>query len=292
MLVTVAMTLAAGLGLLGPAGAQPAGASKPAASATSAIHKPPPGAKINWKHPLADGLVSAVALNEGKGETFYDAATSQAYRAETLSGTPKGGLPPKWITPPVSPDYPWIGPAVSNNDATAQSIVSTIKDRQLVENVKTGYSYAALVQPLDETTFGRIMDGTGAAVITMYLNIPNAKGKVATSWRGAEKADAVPSVPFKLNQWILVLCTVQQDLAVMYINGKEVARTTKIDLARSWEKQTGRLVYNATGNGGMMCNANFSGWWVWNNRVLTAQEATDLYADPWAMFETTSRPAR
>lgn len=258
------------------------------ASVTAAlpVSKPPVGSQINWQHPLAEGLVTLVPLNEGIGTTFHDAVTKQTYTASTLAGTPRGGQPPAWIIPPITPDYPWIGPAISNNKATAQAINSTLKDAQFIEKVKTGYSYAVLVQPLDETTFGRIMDATGAAVITLYLNIPRRQpGMVATTWRNAANAPIVPTVKFKTGEWILVLCTVQQGLGVMYINGKEVARDTHVDLAKSWGNQTGQLSYNTTGNGAMMPNANFSSWWVWNNRVLTAQEASQLYANPWAMFD-------
>lgn len=254
------------------------------AAPAAAIHKPAPGSQINWSHPLAAGLVSALPLNEGSGATFYDAVAKQSYPAKALVGTPEGGLPPTWFTPPVTPDYPWVGPAISNNNATAQSITSTLKDAQLIENVKTGYSYAVLVQPLDDKTFGRILDGTGAAVITVYLNIYKRLGLVGTTWRNAAGTAIVPTAPFKPNQWILVLCTVQQDLGVMYINGKEVSRDTHVDLAHSWAGQKGQMVYNATGNGAMMTNANFSSWWVWNKRVLNAQEAAVFYADPWAMY--------
>jgi len=88
---------------------------------------------------------------------------------------------------------------------------------------------------------------------------------------------------------MLVLCTVQQGLGVMYVNGVQVASDTNVNLAKSWANQTGQLVYNATGNGSMMCNANFSSWWAWNNRVLTAREAAQMYANPWAMFHSGSQ---
>jgi len=58
-----------------------------------------------------------------------------------------------------------------------------------------------------------------------------------------------------------------------------------VNLVISWAGQEGQIAYNTTGKGGMMPNANFSSWWVWNNRVLTAPEAAQLYANPWAMFE-------
>jgi hypothetical protein len=261
------------------------GALCASAATTPAVRKPPPGAQINWKYPLSEGLVSAVALNEGSGRTFYDAATKETYTAKALAGTPKDGLPPTWITPPVTADYPWMGPAISNNHATAQSICGMLKEgQQFIEKVKNGYSYAVLVQPLDDKTFGRIMDGTGAAVIVIYLNIRGREGLVATTWRGADGGAMNPTARFKVNEWILVLCTVQQGLGVMYINGKEVARDTHVDLAKSWAHQTGQMVYNATGDGSMMTNANFSSWWVWNHRVLSAEEAEQMYANPWAMF--------
>jgi hypothetical protein len=128
------------------------------------------------------------------------------------------------------------------------------------------------------------MDATGAAVITMYLNIPGKLGQVATTWRDASGSAIVPIVPFTVNQWMLVLCTVQPGLGEMYVNGVPAATNTTVDLAHSWANQTGLLCYNTTGNGSMMANANFSSWWIWNNRALTAQEVAQMYANPWAMF--------
>lgn len=252
------------------------------AAAPSQIQKPAPGTAIDWCHPLSAGLVSAVPLNEGAGSIFHDAVSLLSYQSQVLSGTPGGAAPPAWFTPPVSASYPWVGPAISNNGATAQAIQSTLQESDLIKNVTVGYSYAVLVQPLDTATFGRIMDATGSAVITTYLNVQ--QGKVATTWRDAAGGAIVPMAPFTVNQWILVLCTVQQGLGVMYIDGVQAASSTSVDLAQSWANQTGLLVYNATGNGAMMPNANFSSWWLWNNRVLTAQEAADMYANPWAMF--------
>jgi hypothetical protein len=76
---------------------------------------------------------------------------------------------------------------------------------------------------------------------------------------------------------------------VMYVNGVPVASNTNVNLSNSWSGQVGPVHYNTSGGtipGSQMCNANFSSWWVWNNRVLTAQEAAQLYANPWAMFYT------
>ena len=252
-------------------------------------NKPAAGSGINWNRPLAAGLVSAVPVNEGAGTNFYDAVSQQSYAAQMLSGSPGGALPPSWYTPSVSTNYPWAGPAIGNNSATAQAIQSVFQEADLIHNVTNGYSYATLVQPLDTNTFGRIMDATGAAVITTYLNVAGFPGQVATTWRNAAGTAIVPKAPFTTNQWMLVLCTVQDGLGVMYVNGVPVASNTTVNLAKSWTNQTGQLVYNATGNGSQMCNANFSSWWVWNNRVLTAQEAAQMYTNPWAMFYTGSQ---
>ena len=248
-------------------------------------HKPAPGSTINWQHPLASGLVTAVPLSEGEGAMFYDAVNQQSYPARTLAGSPTGAQPPTWFTPPTTLDYPWLGPAVSNNGATAQAIQSTLAWQDVINNVTTGYSYATLVQPLDTGTFGRIMDATGAAVVTLYLNIPSWPGMVSTTWRNAAGIAINPRASFTVGKWILVLCTVQQGQGVMYLNGAAAASDPNVDLARSWANQTGLLCYNTTGNGAMMGNANISSWWIWNNRVLSAQEAAQFYADPWAMFK-------
>jgi len=249
--------------------------------------KPVAGSQINWSRSLSTNLVSALPINEGVDANFYDAVTQQSYPALKLSGSPANALPPAWFTPAVSTNYPWAGPAVSNNDATAQTIQSPFQEAYYINNVTNGYSYAVLVQPLDTTTFGRIMDATGAAIITFYLN--HVAGQATTTWRDINDGATNPPAPFHVNQWILLLCTVQQGLGVMYVNGTPVASATNVNLAESWSGQIGQLNYNTTGGnnpGSMMCNANFSSWWIWNNRVLTAQEAAQMYASPWAMFNS------
>jgi hypothetical protein len=252
-------------------------------------NKPVAGSQINRSRSLSANLASAVALNEGSGTNFYDAVTQQFYSARTLAGTPTGALPPTWFTPTLSSSYPWAGAAISNNGAMAQAIQSTFQELDLITNVTVGYSYATLVQPLDTTTFGRIMDATGAAVITLYLNIPGRGGQLSTTWRDASDGAINPAFNFTLNQWMLVLCTVQQGLGTMYVNGAPVATNTNVSLANSWANQTGLLVYNCTGNGASMANANFSSWWIWNNRVLSAQEAAQMSANPWSMFHSGSQ---
>jgi hypothetical protein len=252
-------------------------------------NKPVAGSQINTNRPLAAGLVSALAINEGAGTNFYDAATQLSYPAVTLAGSPAGALPPAWFTPSVSSNYPWAGPAISNNGAAAQCILSPLQETNLINNVTNGYSYAELVEPLDTTTFGRIMDATGAAVIATYLNIPGRPGQVSTTWRDASDNAINPPANFTVNQWILVLCTVQQGLGVMYVNGVAAASSTNVNLTNSLGGQVGPLHYNTSGGnnpGSQMCNANFSGWWIWNNRVLTAAEAAQMYANPWAMFHS------
>jgi hypothetical protein len=207
------------------------------------IQKPAVGSQINWSRSLAAGLVSALPVNEGSGTNFYDAATQVSYPALALAGSPPGALPPTWLTPLVSSNYPWAGPAISNNDATAQSILSPLPESALINNVTNGYSYAVLVQPLDTTTFGRIMDATGSAIITTYLNIPGSEGKVATTWRDASDGAILPFASFSVNQWMLVLCTVQQGLGVMYINGAPVASNTAVNLSNSWSNRPVALQY-------------------------------------------------
>ncbi len=252
-------------------------------------NKPVAGSQINWSRSLSSNLVSAVPLNEGSGTSFYDAVSQQSYSAKILSGTPTEATPPTWFTPTLSSTYPWAGAAISNNGATAQAIQSTFQELALITNVTVGYSFATLVQPLDTNTFGRIMDATGAAVITLYLNIPGRGGQLSTTWRDTSGGAINPAFKFTVNQWMLVLCTVQQGLGTMYVNGVPVATNTNVDLAKSWANQTGRLVYNCTGNGATMANANFSSWWIWNNRVLSAQEAAQMSANPWSMFHSGSQ---
>lgn len=146
------------------------------------------------------------------------------------------------------------------------------------------YSYAALVQPLDASTFGRIMDATGAAVSTLYVNVPGKPGMLSTTWRDANGVAINPYAPFATNKWSLVLCTVAEGLGVMYVNGVEAASSTAVSVSHCLANQSGRVVYNATGDGSGPTAANFSSFWVWAGRALTAAEAAGHYADPWSML--------
>jgi hypothetical protein len=251
--------------------------------------KPVFGSPINGSRSLSTGLVSALPLNEGDGTNFYDAVTLQPCVPRRLSGTVASASAPAWFAPATTTDYPWGGRAISNNGGAAQAIQSPFLQSDFIKDVTNGYSYAMLVQPLDTNTFGRSMDASGAAVITMYLNLQ--AGQVATTWRNSLGTAIVPHAALALNRWTLVLCTVQQGLGVMYLNGVPVTNDTHVDLAASWANQSGPLVYNATGNGSQMPNANFSSWWVWDNRVLTAQDAAQMYANPWLMFHSGSQKA-
>ena len=60
-------------------------------------NKPAAGSQINTNRPLAAGLVSALAINEGAGTNFYYAATQLSYPALALSGSPANALPPAWL---------------------------------------------------------------------------------------------------------------------------------------------------------------------------------------------------
>jgi len=78
----------------------------------------------------------------------------------------------------------------------------------------------------------------------------------------------------------------------MYVNGVAAASNAAVNLSMSLGGQIGPLHYNTSGGsipGSQMCNANFSSWWIWNNRVLTAQEAAQMYANPWSMFNSGSQ---
>ena len=268
-------------------GGNTSGGSTSGSNSTSqapALTKPAARSQINPAQPLAAGLVSLVTLCEGSGSDFYDSATNQTYKATVLSGTPVGAKPPAWFTPTKGPDYPWSGPAIQNNGAKASAIESNVQPSMFIAAPTTGYSYAMLVQPLDTTTFGRVLDATGAAVVTMYLNIPGRPGTVSTTWRNAAGTAINPAYAFTANKWVLVLCTVKQGLGVMYVNGVQVAQDTTVDLTQSIANQAGTLSFNTTGNGSAMPNASFSSWWIWSNRFLTPKEAASMYVDPWSML--------
>ncbi|MEI7731374.1 MAG: LamG-like jellyroll fold domain-containing protein [Verrucomicrobiota bacterium] len=250
-------------------------------------HKPAPGSPINWSRPLATGLVTALAVNEGSGTNFFDAVWQTNWFPQVLDLTAPGALPPAWVSPPVSADYPWGGPAINNlgGGSNALQIMGSFISNLVVTNT-TGFTYGALVQPLDTTTFGRITDSP-AAVMCWYLNTPGRNGLLTTTWFGPTGTAINPTYPFTVNKWILVLFTVQPNLGVIYVNGIPVTTNTTVSL--NYIGQSHPVAYNGTigpgGHGGAyMCNANFGSWWIWNNRVLTASEVAQMYTNPWSMF--------
>ena len=69
-------------------------------------HRPAPGSPINWNAPLAAGLVTALAVNEGSGTNFFDAVGQTNWHPQILDLTAAGALPPAWLSPPATADYP------------------------------------------------------------------------------------------------------------------------------------------------------------------------------------------
>ena len=242
------------------------------------------GLPVNPANALSRGLVSMLALSEGIGNSFLDSVTGKSYKAVPLAFTQAGSFAPKWFVPPTTPDYNWPNScAISNLGGAALAIQGDASTANLIPPNTTGYSYAVLLQPLDTTTFGRIFDGTGMAVLTTYINMLGNPGTISTTWRDGNGKNRNPLYKFKVGQWLLILCTVQQGLGVMYVNGVEVARDTTVDIARSAANQAGQLVYNSSGKGQNTPNANFSSFWIWQGRVLTAAEAWAHYQSPWQM---------
>lgn len=250
-------------------------------------HRPAPGSPINWNAPLAAGLVTALAVNEGSGTNFYDAVWQTNWHPQILDLTAPGALPPAWMSPPVTADYPWGGPAISNNGGKSNALqIMGNFPASVISTNATGFTYSALVQPLDTTTFGRITDSP-TAVTCWYLNVASWPGMITTTWFGPTGTAINPTYPFTVNKWILVVFTVQPNLGVMYVNGLPVTSNTTISL--NYIGQSHPVAYNGTigpgGHGGAyMCNANFASWWTWNNRVLTAAEVAQMYTNPWSMF--------
>ena len=161
----------------------------------------------------------------------------------------------------------------------------------IIASNATGFTYGALVQPLDTTTFGRITDSP-AAVMCWYLNTPGRPGLITTTWFGPTGGAINPTYPFTVNKWILVLFTVQPNLGIMYVNGVPVTSNTTVSL--NYIGQSHPVAFNGTigpggHGGGYMCNANFASWWIWNNRVLTAPEVAQMYTNPWSMFHSGSQ---
>jgi len=108
--------------------------------------------------------------------------------------------------------------------------------QNVINNVTNGYSYAALFQPLSTNSFGRMLDATGTAVVTMYMNISGHAGYISTTWRmrtlQQQRHQSLRSIHHQ--QMDIGVVHVQQGLGVMYVNGVPAASNTTVNLTNSW----------------------------------------------------------
>lgn len=235
--------------------------------------KPPRGAQLNLAHPQALGLVGCWLLNEGAGNKVFDLVQHQL--SENTSNLPT------W-------DVGAYGPVTKHNSSNRWNVTQAIaKQKYCPPSISIEMAIrqtANLAAQFDEYNLVSTQDTSSAQ--GYYLGI-----------KQEASPPTVPRIVFQLNAGGfngLNLDGVMQVGVPMRIVGTYVAGSRKIyvqGVQRASDTYSSGYSSTTIANG---FNIGFGGGttvievaWVrlWN-RALQAGEVAQLYANPFAMFET------
>lgn len=222
--------------------------------------KPPFGARVNWHHPLSQGLVGAWLFNEGSGGTAYNAING--------NGTFYGGM--KWHPNGVQCDangqYVDFGDLFySNKFSVATRIIPTTVDANLRTIVVKRNQPGTVTDSDDEfllavdttSTYFYIWDNTGANY--------------------AYSASLSANIQYSL----VGVCDIPAQ-ARIYVNGNKGTDTTS---GATLNNTTSSIQIGArSGNSDVRYGRNIMDYLYIYNRVLYQSEITALHANPYQMF--------
>jgi len=265
-------------------------------AAESGATKPPVGAVLNPQHPLGNGLIVCPLLNEGAGQSLWDAGTRQSFIMDN---------PLVWVSLPPPPQYPWAGPALqfSETPGTGPGCridVSHVPFFQTEPAATNGFTIAYLWSPDTGVAQSarRIGDTDKTACFTIYESISGHPNQWTYTYRNAgDNATNVILLNFPCitGAWIFTVVCVKEGALAVYQDGVLLTNRTDVNLHNTWSHgnllppiwwhMTEGPFFNGTSNVGF--GGDLGGAWIWN-RFLGQSEVTSLYHAPWAMFSPPS----
>ena len=265
-------------------------------AAESVATKPPVGEVLNPQYPLGNGLVVCPALNEGSGQTLWDAGTQQSFIMDN---------PLVWVSLPQTQQYPWAGPALqfSETPGTGPGCridVSHVPFFQTEPAATNGFTIAYLWSPNTGVAQSarRIGDTDKTACFTIYESISGHPNQWSYSYRNAGDSSTnvvLLNFPYTTGSWIFTVVCVKEGAITVYQDGVLLTNRTDVNLHNTWSSgnqvapvwwhMTEGPFFNGTNYVGF--GGDLGGAWIWN-RFLSQQEVTSLYNAPWAMFSPPS----
>jgi hypothetical protein len=265
-------------------------------AAESGATKPAPGAVINPQHPLGNGLIVCPLLNEGAGQSLWDAGTRQSFIMDN---------PLVWVSLPQTVQYPWAGPALqfSETPGTGPGCridVSRVPFFQTEPAATNGFTIAYLWSPNTGVAQSarRIGDTDKTACFTIYESISGHPNQWTYTYRNAGDNSTnvvVLNFPYATGAWIFSVVCVKEGSISVYQDGVLLTNRTDVNLLNTWSHgnllppvwwhMTEGPFFNGTNFVGF--GGDLGGAWIWN-RFLSQPEVTSLYTAPWAMFSPPS----
>ena len=215
--------------------------------------------KINWNNRFSQGLVFDVPLFEGGGTNVQDVVSN---RNLTTSGTPL------W-----KPSQ--LGPGLSFDGSTQFASVGSVPTSNT-----TNYALAAIfslttIQAAGEKVILYVGSDANSNGVALEVNA----GVVKVLFRGQNLFDVAVTLTAGVIYNILVSNRAVLTTTV-YINGLPTATTS----SSSTNAPTANTSLAQDNSNAKRCNCTIYSARVWANRSFNAQEAKQLYTDPWQIY--------
>ncbi len=224
--------------------------------------KPMLGQMINWAHPLAKGLVGCWIMNEGSGDRIYDISGNR--NNGDFGGNPlwNPGDRGQALAFDGANDYVVIADSASLNTITAITLSAWIKSSD-IDGWIVGKDNVGAIRPYSVRRY----DVAGDSIIRFGIDTG------ATVFLNG-------LIDMSDTQWVFVAATYDGVNMKIYIDG---IFDTSVGETGNIRVNTDPVHIGIRGGGALPFNGDISSIMIWN-RALSAQEVSQLYYEPYAMF--------
>lgn len=225
--------------------------------------KPPVGSVINRSHPLSQGLVHCMLMNESGGMNALDYAKGSVYGLQGDATLNNDGL-----------YCPGVNGAIS---------ITSIK---ATDNMFS-YTLVARVKPKTPATNDRIFDKN-----RWYLLIGNSNAITSLRTAGSTHATSTSVggiIPNGVSTNVAAVFDGNTNLISLYKNGKEVSYATQTVGVPAYIGDQGTNIHIGRSNiGGAYWDGEIHYAYVYN-RALSAQEIASLHENPYQMIQDNTK---
>lgn len=228
--------------------------------------KPPAGARVDWSHPLARGLVAYWPFNEGSGRRAAELVNGNAAVLLNLTGTARG----------------WSGGAggTCGEFVAASSQYAEAPSHRAMEFGTGPYTLSAQFQtPNPVLNRNLLARDLGAGGALGYWRVRIGDG-LAMRFQ-MDTGSVVGATPVAANSLYRVTCTRSAGgVGTIYLNGRTDGTATGLT---STATSGAPLQFSTFVGGGEYLDSKI-GWVAMHNRCLSPQEARMLAADPYGFL--------